>query len=183
MTFNFEKIQREAEGIPEEEPIRTFTVSDAIKLNDGKIKVQGIISSFTQQFKMIKRAELRCCNCNNINADDEFNPPILLIPKMDTKRCINCNTHAGYNVKPDWINVIKITLRNKDTNANMDELTCILFEKNTEDIQTGGLVTVTGDLHVIPSGKKVCLPHLFSSGCFFFFILFYLLFFTFPFFL
>ncbi len=142
MTFNFEKIQREAECIPVEEPIKTFTVSDAIKLNDGKIKVQGIISSFSQQFKMIKKVELCCLNCNTINSDDEFDPPVLLLPKVYGKKCINCDTFAGYDVKPYWINAIKITLRNKDTNANMDELTCILYEKNTEDIQTGGLVTV-----------------------------------------
>lgn len=146
-----------------EEPIKTFTVSEAIKLNDGKVQVQGIISSFTQQFKMIKKVKLICYNCDIVNDEHEFNPPISILKEGNNKKCSNCRESTTMAVNPIYINVIKITLRNKDTNANMDELTCILFEKNTEDIQAGGLVTVMGDLYVIPSGKKICLPHLFSS--------------------
>ncbi len=151
------------DGIPEE-PVKPLTVSSAIKLHGGNIKVQGIISSFSQQFKMIRSIIIECVNCGAYNGNAIFfNPPVLTIPKITQKiKCINCSEYV-HKANPEWINVIKVTLRNKDTSANMDELTCILYEKDTGDMQAGGLVTVTGDLYVITSGKKICLPHLFSS--------------------
>ena len=86
------------------------------------------------------------------------------VPQNINKKCINCSgNHQETEVKFNYINAVKIEIQDSDTFSEIEKLSCILFDKNTIDIQIGSKVKASGSIQIINRKNRKSLPYLYAS--------------------
>jgi DNA replicative helicase MCM subunit Mcm2 (Cdc46/Mcm family) len=137
----------------ENHEIELGSVSEAIRCNFGRKRVNGMIISISKLYKMISKVEFYCDNCQKLTEID-FSPPVSNISNSE-KRCDKCNRYTNKNgLNFQYKNAITIELQDIDTFNDIDRLSAILFDNDTEGIQVGENVVITGDIQVINNNNN-----------------------------
>lgn len=122
-------------------------VSRAIRLHSGIVKVQGTISSVSELYKLIKSLEVSCMECEYINTV-ELAKPVIQLNQKGTPNCPNCN--GGVVTKPlQFANAVTVELRDSESFNDLDKLSVILLDNDTEGIRAGEKSTVIGEIDLI----------------------------------
>ena len=149
--------------------IQNVSVSQALRMHSGKVNVKGTIVGITKICKMISKISLYCEACSK---DNEYN--FKQFPISNTidfsRRCKSCTRRI--TAIPDYTisyiedkNAMKIELQDIDNFNDMERLTMILFDKDTEDVTAGDTVIVTGEIHVTTNiNNKIRVPYLYSTS-------------------
>ena len=87
-----EEQQEQQEQQSEEKYEKIYSVADALRLHSGPVKVQGMITSLSQVFKMYIKIVYRCGNCGTINERLRKNQdiPVFSLAGLAPSKCINC---------------------------------------------------------------------------------------------
>lgn len=140
---------------------KIVNVSECIKLHSERAQVIGNIVGITEPFKMVS-AIMQKCDCGE--GKKIFNPPLYALDEDSTKKCPNCST--SYKREKDAIeyrNAITVYLQDNEKFNDIEKITCILLDIDTEDIRIGERVKVTGDIHIRPKfNKGFLIPKVFS---------------------
>lgn len=124
------------------------TVSEAIRRNSGNIAVRGMIVSVSAPFKMVSKIKWQCTNikCGK-SIELENNPPA---SSFDAKVAIKCPACSGdiFKPNPEYINVKAIQMQDNVPKGELERLDVILYEKDTENVNAGEVVKLTGDIHI-----------------------------------
>jgi DNA replicative helicase MCM subunit Mcm2 (Cdc46/Mcm family) len=130
--------------------IPILSVAEALRSNEGEIKVNGTIVSVTSLFKMVSEIHTQCNICqdsqNIVLEKPEFQP-------RSIKKCSNCNedsilTNCGY------VSAVKITLQDISNFNETDQLTVLLFEKDTINIVVGEQVVISGNIYITQDTRQ-----------------------------
>jgi replicative DNA helicase Mcm len=146
---------RENESEFDYSSLQVISVSNAARLHEGHVKVQGVISAISPLGKLFESFEYECRNCKEINdmpcirwADGK---PELYQKIREPKKCISCE-ESVFDSKCKYINAITIELRDTNTFSDIDPLQAVLLAKDTENnvySHIGERVTASGQIHVI----------------------------------
>jgi replicative DNA helicase Mcm len=149
--------------ISEKFEIETASVSEAIRCNFGRKRVNGMIISISKLYKMISKIEFYCDNCQKLTELD-FSPPVSDISNSE-KRCDKCNRITKNTLNFQYKNAITIELQDTDTFNDIDRLSAILFDNDTEGIQVGENVVITGDIQIINNNNnnKKLIAYLYAE--------------------
>lgn len=135
--------------------LQIISVSDAARLYEGPLKVQGVVSAISPLRKLIKSFRYICKNCDTINEKPcvkwaDGKPELYQTTKQPMK-CIDCKWTV-FDAKCEFINAIIIELRNTDTFSDIDPLLAVLFDQDTKNAYTliGERVVAAGRIHIIP---------------------------------
>ncbi len=140
-----------------------ISISECLRLHEGNVKVHGTIASISRLYKMIRSVTLECKSCEFIQSS-EYPIPID-VPQNINKKCINCGgNYQEIEVKFNYINAVKTEIQDSDTFSEIEKLSCILFDKNTIDIQIGSKVKASGSIQIINRKNRKSLPHLYASA-------------------
>lgn len=146
--------------IKEENP-KLCSVSEALRTNSGRIDVGGMIISMSKLYKMISKIKFYCDRCQKLT-EIEFERPTQKISN-DDRKCNTCNeivyTIADFN----YVSAVNIELQDLNSFNDIDRLYVILFDKDTENINVGERVIVTGDIVIRKIGNNL-FPFLFAKG-------------------
>ncbi|HSF51977.1 MAG TPA: AAA family ATPase [Nitrososphaeraceae archaeon] len=153
----------------EKEIIKIVSVSQALRMHSGKVNVKGTIIGISKLYKMISKISLYCDTCSK---DNEYN--FNSFPISNTigfsRRCKSC-TRKIKAIQDDTIsdiehkNAVKIELQDIENFNDMDRLSVILFDKDTEDVTAGDTVVVNGEIHIINEiNNKKQIPYLYTSS-------------------
>ena len=140
-----------------------FSVAQVIQMHSGTKYVSGILAGFSKLNKMINAVNIKCINQHeycNFTARKEFPIPLFKTPRdnnnksngdssnSNTPKCVLCKRQTLTN-EYEYANAVIVKLMDDDTFSGINELTTILFDKDTIDIRMGEIVTVKGDIHII----------------------------------
>jgi replicative DNA helicase Mcm len=149
--------------------IKNVSVSQALRMHSGKAKVKGTIVGISKICKMISKISLYCEACSK---DNEYN--FKQFPISNTigfsRRCKSCTRKITaiqeYTISAiEDINAMKIELQDIDNFNDMERLTTILFDKDTEGVTAGDTVIVNGEIHIITNtNNKIRVPYLYSTS-------------------
>lgn len=124
--------------------IPILSVAEALRSDEGEIKVSGTIVSVTSLFRMISEINTQCNVCQDsqtISLDKpEFQP-------RSIKKCSKCNKDSILP-KPKHVSAVKITLQDISNFNETDQLTVLLFQKDTLNIVVGEQVIISGNLYI-----------------------------------
>ncbi len=142
---------------------KIVNVSECLKLHKGEVKAAGNIVGITEPFKMVSAVE-RECDCGG--KKHEYNPPIYSLSEEKDSKCPNCDKH--YKSKKDSIeyrNAITVYLQDNEKFNDIEKLTCILLDIDTERIIVGEKVNITGNIHIRPKPNQIYLiPKVFAEN-------------------
>jgi replicative DNA helicase Mcm len=153
----------------------TISVSEAARLHQGSITVQGIISAVSPLQKLIKEESWECYYCKTLHYVDtltiEDHKPVLYKTSKAPIKCKNRQCPSNHNAMPTFFphyaytNAIIIELRNIDTFSDIDPLRVVVFDSDTIDVHThlGEKTTVIGVLHVFRNPKQKAVSYLYSE--------------------
>jgi DNA replicative helicase MCM subunit Mcm2 (Cdc46/Mcm family) len=160
------------------DPDDTFfkiSVSQAARLHDGKVQVEGIISGISKLKKIIKSQEYECALCGNVmkvtpnitfQQEQKSNIPVerpdLNQPMMKTPD--NDGRNLLYR-KYEFINAIVLELRDLETLSDIDPLKVVVFDDDTIDVHThlGEKVTINGNIRVITFPRRDTVSYLYAE--------------------
>lgn len=132
--------------------IELLSISDAVQLNFGRIKVQGIITSISKLYKLVSKVKLYCDKCQFLT-EEEFDVPISNI--SDTaKKCIKCNKYVKNVADYDYVNAINLELQDTNSFNDINRLSVVLLNEDTKKISVGEKVHVIGNIHIINNIRK-----------------------------
>lgn len=146
---------------PECTEIKVVNVSECIKLHAGEIQVTGNIVGITEPFKMVS-AISQACDCEE--GKKEFKPPLYSLDEGDGK-CPNCGEYYKRNIDTiEYRNAITVYIQDNEKFNDIEKLTCILLDVDTEDVRIGEKVKVTGDIHIRSKLKNgLLVPKVFAE--------------------
>src|SRR5207249_6291451 len=76
--------------------------------------------------------------------------PIFQSPLRSLRKCPNCDAFdIAINLAYEYISTVDIEVQDPDRFNEIERLPAKLFEKNTENINVGEIVIITGNLHVV----------------------------------
>jgi DNA replicative helicase MCM subunit Mcm2 (Cdc46/Mcm family) len=133
-----------------------YSVSQAKKIDSGKVTVTGIISSLSTQYWVISRSTWECPNCSQVGSQN-YTPPRLVPQKhLDNTsnvelKCSECHSTA-FTVNHEYHTAKSIQLidANNSHNENYDSLEIVLYDESWSRAFAGEIVQITGELHVQP---------------------------------
>jgi DNA replicative helicase MCM subunit Mcm2 (Cdc46/Mcm family) len=133
------------------------SVSEAKRMESGRIIVNGMIASISTLYMVISKSEWECSNFNcSLQGSETFTPPLLVPPqKLDNTAgfkvaCFKCNSTA-FNVNHTYRNARTIQLEDVDKNAeenNIDRLEVVTYDDACAHVIPGEVVNITGDLYI-----------------------------------
>jgi DNA replicative helicase MCM subunit Mcm2 (Cdc46/Mcm family) len=139
-----------------------YSVSDAIRIQGGKIWVTGMIASVSTSYKIISKSRWICKNPNgNLYGGQDYYPYLLLPPlKLDNTtgtrvRCWKCESDL-FTVTHEYKNARTIQVENSDKSENNDRLEVLLFDNASSNVVAGENVNIFGEVFVqrrIEGGK------------------------------
>lgn len=144
--------QKNFSSFSESYEIELISVSEAIRYNFGRKRVSGMIISISKLYKMISKVEFYCDDCQKLTEID-FSPPVSNISNSE-KRCDKCNRLTKSSLNFEYKNAITIELQDTDTFNDIDRLSAILFDNDTEGIQVGENVDIIGDIQIINNNNN-----------------------------
>ena len=129
------------------------SVSDAVRMSSGWIKVRGVITSQTDVYQMITATILTCNNCGNREVI-QYKIPLIALDKKSqvNKLCPNCN--ADLETSCEYISALCVELQDLDKFSEIERLPVILFGENTKNVGIGEQVAIIGENHVIQNRAK-----------------------------
>jgi replicative DNA helicase Mcm len=104
---------------------------------------------------MISKVEFYCNYCNKL-IEKEYLPPVFDIEETDRR----CNECYKFRIKdkeamnPTFKNTVIIELQDTETFNDMDRLSVVLFDNDTDGITVGEIVVITGDIKIINNKKR-----------------------------
>ena len=110
---------------------------------------------------MISAVDIDCDNCGYHNRIDFSEKPIFQSPIRNLHKCPSCDAiDFALKLAYEYVSTVDIELQDPDKFNEIERLSVRLFEKNTENIIVGEIVTITGNLHVVrkndnPNSKAV----------------------------
>jgi replicative DNA helicase Mcm len=147
MTTTEEEEEKNFSFISENYEIELASVSKAIRHNFGRKRVKGMIISLSKLYKMISKVEFYCDNCQKL-VEFDISPPSFNISNIE-KRCDKCKKFTKNSSNFEYKNAITIELQDTDSFNDIDRLSAILFDNDTEGIKVGENVVITGNLEII----------------------------------
>ena len=149
--------------------IENVSVSQALRMHSGKVNVKGTVVGISKISKMISKISLYCEVCSK---DNEYS--FKQFPISNTigfsRRCKSWTRKItaiqGYTISDiEDKNAMKIELQDIDNFNDMERLTTILFDKDTEGVTAGDTVIVNGEIHIITNANnKIRVPYLCSTS-------------------
>lgn len=134
-----------------------LSVSEALRTNSGHIKVEGMITSRTNIFKMKNEIILSCNNCGYSDKRLLDNPIFDYSNKED---CPSCKKEKKLiESESNYLNAITIELQDTETFNEIERLQVILFEEDTKNINLGERVIITGVIQITTFESKNKKPH------------------------
>lgn len=141
--------------------VKTVTVSDAIRIHEGKVITTGKIIGVSPPYKLISEMILRCPECE-YEESQEFDPPLTSYRAPYRKKCLNkCGSGGGSNgCESDpsdlsaffkYKNAKSISLQDVELKDDLEKLHVILLEDHCRNVRVGETATITGDMHVMLS--------------------------------
>ncbi len=130
---------------------RLISVSDAIRLKEGPVNVAGKIVGMNVVQPMISQIHVQCKECsNNILTLDHRSQPVWRSSiKYHRKYCLSCSADTDIITDPEYTISLEIQVQDLEKINNVEQLTAIVFEQDTEGIQFNDIVNLKGNLHVV----------------------------------
>ena len=146
-------LQGKKSSTDKEDEQKILSVSEVLRMNSGEIYVQGMIISRTPIYKMISCYSERCINneCGYLK-EHQFEQPQSSISK--SRRCPDCKKEKMELFDIKYLNATTIELQDIEKFNEIERLSVILFENDTNDINIGEKVIVNGELHVEDNNPK-----------------------------
>ena len=135
---------------------KIYSVSEAKRMESGRIVVTGTIASISTSYKIISKSEWICDNLNcKLQGSETYKPPLLLPPPNldDTEgfkiKCFKCHSTA-YAVTHTYHDARTIQIENIDKTIDdtVDRLEVILYDDASTHVLVGEAVDITGDIYV-----------------------------------
>ena len=155
LTGNWEFITTALKG-------HVFSVSEVIMMHSGTRYVSGILTGETRLYKMIKAVNIKCMNERDhctFTGRREYTIPSSKIPQDNKPKsnsngsnfpvCSVCNKAQTLVYEYEYTNAVTVKMMDESTFSDINELSIILFDKDTIDIRIGEVATVKGDIHII----------------------------------
>lgn len=129
-----------------------ISVSEAIKLNSGKVKIRGTIVTLSEPFKMIEAYSISC-SCGD-NKHKVLEHPIFKMPFVPSSESI-CNVcKFKMVIQPKYVNALSMELQDVEKFNDMEKVNCILLDPDSRNVRIGEKVVVTGLINVLPKNQK-----------------------------
>jgi len=130
---------------------RLISVSDAIRLKEGPVNVAGKIVGMNVVQPMISQIHVLCKECsNNILTLDHRSQQVWRSSiKYHRKYCLSCSAETDIITDPEYTISLEIQVQDLEKINNVEQLTAIVFEQDTEGIQFNDIVNLKGNLHVV----------------------------------
>jgi DNA replicative helicase MCM subunit Mcm2 (Cdc46/Mcm family) len=139
-----------------------FSVSAAIRMHSGDVEVPGMICGMTDKVeKMIKKVFFECGKCGTINEVHSYHRPRFAyeVPAKPSRplECVKCGETSGHEYDNTFVNALLIELQNSDAFSDLERLSVILFDDDTNNVSTGEQVILTGSIQKIRKNGLFCL--------------------------
>lgn len=132
--------------------LQPITVSEALRKDEGRHTVLGVIISRTDLYNLVTKTRGVCQNCKDVQEYEYAKPEAQANEKL-FRTCKAC----GYEIvklEHNYINAVTIWLQDKEPKSELERLPVVLFKKDNENIGTGELVSVVGQIHIVKTGKS-----------------------------
>jgi replicative DNA helicase Mcm len=143
-----------------ENDIKVISVSEAQRRHSGPLRVQGMITSLSQLYKMVTATSYECVKCGS-KVRTQHDIPVLLLPTKTM--CLSCDKNMMYSKNHEYVNAVTVELQDTDTFSEIERLPVVLFDSDTKNIHVGERVSVSGQLHVIQN-KGRSFPFLYAQS-------------------
>ena len=107
----------EEERVSLTEPI---SVSNALRLHSGHIRVKAVISSVRPLCKMTRSTTITCKNCSN-SENVHYEKPEFVARKIQVTKCYNCND-SSISITNEYVNSVTVELQDPETFSDIDRL-------------------------------------------------------------
>lgn len=134
--------------------VKTLTVSDVIRMNEGRVMTTAKIICVSEPDKMIIEEILECpqCGYTEVNEFDPPRNPYKLPPKKCPNKCkIGEIALIVLIAQFDYVNTKIITVQDPEVRDDLEKLRVVLFEDHGRNVRVGETATITGDVHVTSS--------------------------------
>ena len=149
-----------------EKNIEKVSISQAIRMNSGRVQIIGTITGITPLSKMISKTQLYCDKCA-VYSECSFNPiPVANIKDIKEKCNICDRLIRTYHIKPlDHKNSVLIELQDANTFDDLDRLPVLLFDNDTIDIskKIGENAEIIGEIKIVENSFKY-YPYLYCES-------------------
>jgi hypothetical protein len=128
------------------------SVSEATRLLEGPVNVTGKIVGMNVVQPMISMLHIQCNECSaSPSPIDYTSKPVWRSPIKEHSRSYFCGCEGNTVIITDYeyIASLEIQLQDIEKINNIEQLTAILFEQDTEGIQFNDIVILKGNLHVV----------------------------------
>jgi len=150
ITVVFTKIASEVNNLEKNE-IQIISVAQAIRKHFGRYRVYGMITSMSKIYNMISDVKFYCDKCQALR-EIPLEKPEFEISYKECK-CEKCNQTAK-NLNCQYVSVVNIELQDTDSFNDIERLSVLLFDKDTENVNVGERVIIEGEIFVLyPNGK------------------------------
>jgi DNA replicative helicase MCM subunit Mcm2 (Cdc46/Mcm family) len=129
-----------------------ISVSEATRLIEGPINVTGKIVGMNVVQPMISILHIQCNECSaSPSPIDYTSKPVWRSPIKEHSRSYFCGCKGNTVIITDYEYIASLEIQLQDTEKinNIEQLTAILFEQDTEGIQFNDIVILKGILHVV----------------------------------
>jgi DNA replicative helicase MCM subunit Mcm2 (Cdc46/Mcm family) len=133
--------------------IKTATVSDIIRMNNGRVMTTAKIVGVSPPYKMIEAEILECPECGQTSIR-EFESPCGLY-KVPQKKCpLKCLSGRNDVDQVDlvahfeYVNARSVTVQDPESTEDLEKLHVILFEDYGRNVKVGEIATIIGEAHV-----------------------------------
>jgi hypothetical protein len=128
------------------------SVSEATRLLEGPINVTGKIVGMNLVQPMISMLYIQCSECSaSPSPIDYTSKPVWRSPIKEHSRSYFCECKGNTVIITDYeyIASLEIQIQDLEKVNNIEQLTAVLFEQDTEGIQFNDIVILKGNLHVV----------------------------------
>jgi replicative DNA helicase Mcm len=124
------------------------SVAKALRLHSGPVKVQGMIVSRSELYKMVASTTSKCSNCDYYD-ELKHEPPLLRYVKKLTNKCPACDQYNTLTTAHEYVNAVTVELQEIDAFSEIERLPVILFDEDTYYIAVGEKVIIHGEINII----------------------------------
>jgi DNA replicative helicase MCM subunit Mcm2 (Cdc46/Mcm family) len=126
--------------------VKELSVSQTIREKEGYIKVTGQLIGQSLVYNMISAVNRDCYNCG-YHDKVEYKRPLFKSPTKEIRKCPICSESShSLEISCQYFSTVDIELQDPDKFNEIERLSVRLFEKNTENIVLGEIVTIIGNI-------------------------------------
>ncbi|MGC2572157.1 MAG: hypothetical protein WA364_11655, partial [Candidatus Nitrosopolaris sp.] len=129
-----------------------ISVSEATRLLEGPVNVTGKIVGMNVVQPMISMLHIQCSECSaSPSPIDYTSKPVWKSPIKEHSRSYFCECKGNTVIITDYEYIASLEIQIQDIEKvnNIEQLTAILFEQDTEGIQFNDIVILKGNLYVV----------------------------------